>query len=1093
MPAAKKRLHLSQQSAAVSPRARIEVESLESRTVPYAISSNAWPHPQLVTISFMPDGTNLGGATSNLQATFNARWSPSVWQNQFLRAAQVWAQQTNLNFAIVSDSSAPLGSSNYQQGDPTMGDIRISGFNFGTNSLAGAYQPPPVNNYSIAGDIQINSGQAFNIGTTYDLFTVAVHEFGHALGLYHSTLSTAVMYPVYTTRKTDLTTDDISGIQALYGVRQPDAYDSGAGDNSFSTAADITSQIRPTSLTALVNNLDITTTADVDFYKFVVPAGTNGTLTVKVQSSGLSLLAPTLTVYAANQSQVAFVSGTGQFGTTLSGTITGVSAGQIYYVKVAGADTSAFGTGAYALSLNFGSGCSPSATPPLTTSLTTSPLTVGGGLPNKIGEFLINTSTGYQEQKPAVAVAPTGRSVVVWQSQNQDGSGHWGIYAQRYSAEDVVDGGEFRINSWTLDDQVAPSVAMASDGSFVVAWQSHNQDGNGWGIYAQRYDANGNPLGSEFRVNTYTNNDQIAPSVAVAPDGAFVISWQSNGQDGSGWGVYAQRYDSNGNPLGVEFRVNTCIASDQTSPKVAMAADDSFVITWQSNNEDGNGWGVYAQRYDTNGNAVSGEFRVNTTTADQQQSPSLAMAGDGSFVITWQSHNQDGGGWGVFAQRYDTRGNPLGGEFRVNTYTQDDQIAPSIAMAADGTFVISWQSHNQDGNGWGVYAQRYDSNGVAQGGEFLVNSTTISDQLAPSAAMAADGSFFIAWQSNNQVGKGWGVFGQRYTADGDLNLSGGQGDVFATPEQGQEIVTANASGSGRSLQLLLFRPDAGQVAGRAEGVRSVGCFSLSSAISIVPTYISATTAIGNSVIADTALVQPPLAGTVNSVRVMFSAGIEAGAQDAEIVAPREILIPDWEGSPAATSSIDPGTSEGPELTDWQRACEACFASETMTIQSLPPARASVAAAEPEEICTAEFGAWMTLAGVIAQPRFGMLGRHGQPGRRLPLARERRGSLRYPCYLHATCRQVGTESNNPCTAIAWDLSASGVNLNVSRPFLPGSTLTLELIGAQPGTVRWLLTHVAHVAEQQPGEWVVGCAFDRLLTDAEVQSLLLRTAN
>src|SRR5215831_9728390 len=139
----------------------------------------------------------------------------------------------------------------------------------------------------------------------------------------------------------------------------------------------------------------------------------------------------------------------------------------------------------------------------------------------------------------------------------------------------------------------------------------------------------------------------------------------------------------------------------------------------------------------------------------------------------------------------------------------------------------------------------------------------------------------------------------------------------------------------------------------------------------------------------------------------------------------------------------------------------------MTILALPPTRASVAAAGPEEICMSEFGAWMALAGVTARPRFGVLARHGQTRQCLPLARERRRSLRYPCYLHATCRRVGTESNNPCTGIAWDLSASGVNLTVFRPFLPGSTLTLELIGAQPGTVRWLLMRVAHAAEQQPG--------------------------
>ena len=106
--------------------------------------------------------------------------SAATWQNQILKAAQVWAQATNLNFSLVSDSGANTGSGNYQQGNPSFGDIRIAGFNFGSSALGMAYMPPKDNNYSVAGDMAFNTGQPFNIGTTYDLFTAAAHEIGHA-------------------------------------------------------------------------------------------------------------------------------------------------------------------------------------------------------------------------------------------------------------------------------------------------------------------------------------------------------------------------------------------------------------------------------------------------------------------------------------------------------------------------------------------------------------------------------------------------------------------------------------------------------------------------------------------------------------------------------------------------------------------------------------------------------------------------------------------------------------------------------------------------------------------------------------------------
>ncbi len=365
-------------------RAQLRVEQLESRVVPYTTSGNAWPHPQVVTLSFVPDGTNLGGVSSNLFATFNAKWSTATWQSQILRAAQVWAQQANVNLSIVSDNGTALGGGNYQQGDPSMGDIRIGGYNFGNGTLASAYLPPPVNNYSIAGDIQFNTGVAFNIGSTYDLFTVAAHEFGHALGLLHSTVSSAEMYGVYTSIKSRLTSDDISGIQAVYGARPKDAYDQGSGDNSFSTAANITSQIDTTSLTALVNNLDIVNTADVAYYTFTAPSGTNSSFTVSVQAAGLSLLNPSVTVYASDQLTVlASGSGTNGANNTVNLTVNNVAAGQQFYVKVAGADSTAFGTGAYALVLNFGNNPNPTVTPPNTQTLNGNPLSNGGGQPEE--------------------------------------------------------------------------------------------------------------------------------------------------------------------------------------------------------------------------------------------------------------------------------------------------------------------------------------------------------------------------------------------------------------------------------------------------------------------------------------------------------------------------------------------------------------------------------------------------------------------------------------------------------------------------------------------------------------------------------------
>ena len=65
---------------------------------------------------------------------------------------------------------------------------------------------------------------------------------------------------------------------------------------------------------------------------------------------------------------------------------------------------------------------------------------------------------------------------------------------------------------------------------------------------------------------------------------------------------------------------------------------------------------------------------------------------------------------------------PVGAEFRIDTYRDGGQSRQSVAMDADGDFVVAWRSSDQDGSVAGVFAQRYDSSGAAQGVEFQVNT-----------------------------------------------------------------------------------------------------------------------------------------------------------------------------------------------------------------------------------------------------------------------------------------------------------------------------------------------------------------------------------
>jgi len=154
--------------------------------------------------------------------------------------------------------------------------------------------------------------------------------------------------------------------------------------------------------------------------------------------------------------------------------------------------------------------------------------------------------------------------------------------------------GEERLNTYFSNNQCAPAIGSLSGGGYVVAWVSDGQDGSVDGLYAQRLDANGVGIGAEFRVNTTTGNYQNDPALVGLSNGGFLIVWADNVADGSSWGVFGQRYDATGVAQGNEFRINSYTANDQGQPSIA-AYDGGFVVTWYSNGEDGSGYGVYSQ------------------------------------------------------------------------------------------------------------------------------------------------------------------------------------------------------------------------------------------------------------------------------------------------------------------------------------------------------------------------------------------------------------------------------------------------------------------------------------------------------------------
>jgi Matrixin len=353
------------------------MEGLESRVLLYSALGDQWTYSSRITYSLMPDGTNIGGVPSVLYQTLNANLQTVSWKQQIETAASLWENVTNANLAMVSDGGQAVGNSGNQQDDPRFGDIRIGAIPLSASTLAVTFLPPPANGGTDAGDIILNSNVNWQIGSNYDLMTVVAHEFGHALGLGESTVSTAVMYGTYNGIKQTLASDDIRGIQSIYGTRQFDQFNTGGvRNNTFITASNINSFVNNAQIA--IPGLDITTAGDTEWFYVNVPTTSTGTMSVSVQSSNLSSLSPKLQVYSSQLSLVGQAGTVGSLGATVS-VSTSVQPGQGYYFKVLAAGGPG-PIGDYGLLVNFGS--KPQAPIPPPNTVVAQQPDQGGGTAN---------------------------------------------------------------------------------------------------------------------------------------------------------------------------------------------------------------------------------------------------------------------------------------------------------------------------------------------------------------------------------------------------------------------------------------------------------------------------------------------------------------------------------------------------------------------------------------------------------------------------------------------------------------------------------------------------------------------------------------
>jgi hypothetical protein len=304
-------------------------------------------------------------------------------------------------------------------------------------------------------------------------------------------------------------------------------------------------------------------------------------------------------------------------------------------------------------------------------------------------EFQVSTYPNVQTQAN-VDVNSSGSFVVAWDSQWQDDGVGFGFFARRFNSAGTALDVPFQVNTTTVGDQGSGDIAIEEDGDFVAVWSgAGNGDSNG--VFLQRFSSSGTRLATEFVVPTNTGSGENGPTIDIAANGNFVVAW--NAPDADGLGVFAQRFNSSGARTGPEFPVNAFVAGGQVFPSVGLDSDGDFAVAWESLIQDSGTKGVFARWFDSNG-TPGPEHLVNTYATGSDNRPQVAMDADGDFVVVWDFNYQD-----VFGRRFKRPGVPTTAVFPLNSILAGAQTRASVGADLDGDFVVAFESPDGNQSG----------------------------------------------------------------------------------------------------------------------------------------------------------------------------------------------------------------------------------------------------------------------------------------------------------------------------------------------------------------------------------------------------------
>jgi Ca2+-binding RTX toxin-like protein len=375
-------------------------------------------------------------------------------------------------------------------------------------------------------------------------------------------------------------------------------------------------------------------------------------------------------------------------------------------------------------------------------------------------DFLINSTTGGEQDHSTQTVLSDGRVLVTWMSSEagDDGSTSVDIRGRILGLDGTPTGSDFLIDPTAPGDQRYPTVTALPDGRAFVAWQSPTPGNDGDDIRGRIINTDGSASAPDFIVNSFTDGSQLGPVATVLADGHILVTWD-NAYDpvpnrfSYPLDVEGRVLNTGGTPASPEFTVNTTVYGNQSGPDPVALPDGRAFVTWTSYNPDGGLTDTYARFLNADGTANSPDFVLQPN----QGGVGVTALADGRMLLTWASGD-------VHARFLNPDGSADGPEFMVNSTTEGDALLASVTTLPDGRTFVVWATYDI-AKGYDLYGRLLNADGTMSDPDFIVNSAIGLTEFYPSVTALANGSVLVTWTSSGTTGNPGGIHGRLLAFD----------------------------------------------------------------------------------------------------------------------------------------------------------------------------------------------------------------------------------------------------------------------------------------------------------------------------------------